>query len=86
VLATGNDYSWDLATGYFDSDKGLVLINRIGKKEYGTGKTFEILKPETSGFLVTGMPGSLVWLKGDTDIIIAGINRGKAIVFTHSRH
>jgi hypothetical protein len=32
------------------------------------------------------MPGSLVWLKGDTDIIIAGINRGKAIVFTHSRH
>jgi len=84
LIATGNDYTWDIATGCFDANKGLVLINKgklPGKKP---GSTFEIMEPGKSGFLVNGMVGSLVWLEGDTDILIAGINRKKAIVFKHT--
>ncbi|NMC39789.1 MAG: VCBS repeat-containing protein [Bacteroidales bacterium] len=83
LLAAGNDYTWDIATGYFDANKGLVLINKGRKPIKNTGPTFEILEPEKSGFLVSGMMGSLIRLEGDTDIVIAGINRRKAIVFNH---
>jgi hypothetical protein len=76
VLVTGNDHTYDIATGYYDANKGLVLIN--------TGKaTFEVLSPKESGLSVKGMVESLLYFKGDTSLVVAGINRAKVAVFKH---
>jgi hypothetical protein len=74
VLVAGNDHTFDIATGYYDASKGFVLINN--------GKAgFTVLKPSQSGFAVKGMVESLLYFKGDTALVVAGINRGKAVVF-----
>jgi enediyne biosynthesis protein E4 len=80
VLTAGNDYTYNLSTGYFDANKGLLLINK-GKKQVKNQSSFEVLGPSGSGILLQGMVESLLYLKGDTSIVVAGINRSKAIVF-----
>lgn len=84
LVATGNDYSWDLATGYFDASKGLVLINETGKKTASGNASFKVLEPSESGFLVNGMAGSLLWMEGKNPLLVVGINRAKALVFERS--
>jgi hypothetical protein len=74
VLLSGNDYTYDVATGYYDALKGLVLINK------GRG-AFELLPPSRSGILLQGMIGSLLFLEGDTSFIVAGMNRDQVNVF-----
>jgi hypothetical protein len=76
VIAAGNDHSWDVATGLFDSNKGLVLMNR-GKN----GPGFDVLKPSETGLLLNGMVGSLLWIDLEKPILIAGFNRNKAVVY-----
>ena len=74
VLVTGNDHTHDIATGYYDANKGIVMLN--------TGKgSFNILSPSQSGFAVQGMVESLLYFKGDTSLVVAGINRNKVSVF-----
>ena len=75
VIVGGNDYSWDVSTGYFDALKGLVLLSR------GRERKFEILQPAQSGLLLQGMVGSLLFFKGDTSLLIAGMNRANTIVY-----
>jgi len=76
VLLAGNDHTFDIATGYYDASKGFVLLNN--------GKAgFTVLKPSQSGFAVKGMVESLLYFKGDTSLVVAGINRGKVVVFKH---
>ncbi len=58
VLAGGNDYSYELATGYYDANKGLVLLNK-GKKQEPGKPSFEVLTPSQSGILLQGMLESL---------------------------
>ncbi len=82
VLLTGNDYSYDLATGYFDANKGIVLINKGRDKAKGI-PSFDILQPSQSGFLLQGMVESLLYFEGDTSIIVAGLNRSKVSVYQH---
>jgi hypothetical protein len=76
ILLAGNDYTYDVATGYYDAGKGIVLLNR-GKNQ----QSFDILSPSESGILLQGMVGSLLYFEGDTALIVAGINRGKTLVF-----
>jgi hypothetical protein len=76
ILMAGNDYTYDVATGYYDANKGIVLLNR-GKNQ----QSFDILAPSESGILLQGMVGSLLYFEGDIELIVAGINRGKALVF-----
>jgi hypothetical protein len=75
VIVAGNDYTWDVSDGYFDALKGMVLINR------GKDRSFDFLPPSESGLLLQGMVESLLWFDGDTSLVVAGINRGEAVVF-----
>ncbi len=75
LLLAGNDYSYDVATGNFDANKGMVLINN------GDKSTFTVLPPSKSGLLINGMVQSLLFIKGDTSLVVAGINRSKVEVF-----
>ena len=82
VLIGGNDYTYDVSTGYYDANKGIVLLNK-GKKQEKGKPTFEVLTPAQSGLLLQGMVESLLWFKGDTSLVVAGFNRAKASVFEH---
>ncbi len=76
VLVSGNDYTYDVSTGYYDANKGLLLLNQ------GKG-SFEVLTPSQSGILLQGMVESLLYFEGDTSLIVAGINRAPVKVFKH---
>jgi enediyne biosynthesis protein E4 len=74
VLIGGNDYSYDVATGYYDALKGIVLT---GNRANG----FNVMGPSESGLLLQGMVESLICFEGDTSLIVAGINRDKVHVY-----
>jgi hypothetical protein len=76
ILMAGNDYTFDVSTGYYDANKGIVMLNR-GKNQ----QSFDILAPSESGILLQGMVGSLLCFEGDTALIVAGINRSKTLVY-----
>lgn len=82
VLVGGNDYSYDLETGYYDANKGIVLMNKGKNMEKGK-PCFEVLTSSQSGILFQGMVESLLYFKGDTSLVVAGFNRAKATVFEH---
>jgi hypothetical protein len=84
VVIGGNDYTWDLSTGYFDANKGIVLLNR-GKKHEKGKPFFEVLTPSQSGILLEGMVESLLYFKGDSPLIVAGLNRAKVAVFENTQ-
>jgi hypothetical protein len=74
VLITGNDHSFDVSTGYYDASRGILLK--------GTGtKSFETLLPAKSGFCVRGQVESLVYMPGETPLILVGINKNKLETF-----
>lgn len=75
VLIGGNDHTYDISTGYYDANKGFVLLGR------GSEQKFDILTPSQSGILLNGMVESLECLDGDTLTIVAGINRKEIVVY-----
>lgn len=75
IIAAGNDYTYDISTGYYDALKGVVLLSN------GQSRSFDIMPPSRSGFLLQGMVESLLYFDGDTSLLVGGINRGKAVVF-----
>ncbi|HBC78111.1 MAG TPA: hypothetical protein DCZ51_05750 [Bacteroidales bacterium] len=74
ILLSGNDYSYDVSTGYYDANKGLVLLNK-------GDRSFDLLTPSKSGILLQGMVQSLVLFDGPEPIVVAGINRSDAVVY-----
>jgi hypothetical protein len=78
VLVAGNDYTYDVATGYFDANKGIVLQNN-------GNRSFEVLTSAESGILLQGMVESLLYFDGDTALIVAGMNRAKVKVYKQIR-
>ena len=44
-------------------------------------QSFTVLTPSESGIVLQGMVESLLYFKGDTSLVVAGINRGKTSVF-----
>jgi hypothetical protein len=75
VLCAGNDYTYDVSTGYYDANKGVILLSN-GKKQ-----SFDVMPPSKSGLLIQGMVESLMYFEGDTSLVVAGINRAKTVVF-----
>jgi len=75
VLLGGNDHTYDATTGYYDANKGMLLLSK------GPEQSFEILPPSKSGILLNGMVESLLYLEGDPPLIIGGINRRQAVVY-----
>ncbi len=79
ILEGGNDYTYDVSTGYYDADKGIVLLSK------GSKQAFDVLPPSQSGILLQGMLESLLWFQGDTSLVISGFNRAKAEVFEYHK-
>ncbi|MBR9999492.1 MAG: VCBS repeat-containing protein [Cyclobacteriaceae bacterium] len=75
VLITGNDHTYDVATGYYDSNKGFTILN------IGDPSSFKVLHPSQSGFFLHGMVESLLYFKGKSPLIVAGINRRDVVVY-----
>jgi hypothetical protein len=75
IIVAGNDYTYDVSTGYYDANKGIVLLSK------GKTQSFDVLPPSESGLLLQGMVESLVCFDGDTSLIVAGINRAKPAVY-----
>jgi hypothetical protein len=63
----------------------MVLLNNGSMLKKGK-PSFEILTPSQSGMMLQGMVESLLYFKGDTSLVVAGINRAKVAVFKHSRN
>lgn len=80
VLIGGNDYTYDVPTGYYDANKGIVLMNK-GKKQEKNMPAFDVLTPSQSGLLLQGMVESLLYFKGDTSLVVAGFNRAGVGVY-----
>jgi enediyne biosynthesis protein E4 len=79
VLLAGNDYTYDVSTGYYDALKGMVLLSN------GESQSFDVLPPNKSGLFLQGMVESLLYFEGDTSLVVAGINRVKVVVFNHHK-
>ena len=79
VLLTGNDYTYDIGTGYYDAIKGFLLLSKDGRP------LSELKAPSQSGIVLQGMVESLLWFDGDTALIIAGINRDRVAAFSFVR-
>ena len=75
ILLSGNDHSYDVSTGYYDANKGYVMLSK------GKEQAFDYLPPSESGIYFQGMVNSLNLVEGDTTYIISGINRKKSTVF-----
>jgi len=76
VILAGNDHTWDVNTGYFDANKGILLLSK-DKQPLSDLKT-----PSQSGIMLHGMVESLLYMEGETPLIIAGFNRDRASVFS----
>lgn len=85
ILLGGNDYSWEVATGVYDANKGFLLLN-MGEKRKADSFPFEILTPAQSGILLDGMLQSLLYLEGESKLILAGFNRNKAKTYRLNQH
>jgi hypothetical protein len=79
VIAGGNDYTYDVSTGYYDALKGIVLLSK------GKSQSFDVLPPNKSGLLLQGMVESLLYFDGDSSLVVAGLNRARAVVYRHIR-
>ncbi len=79
VLLAGNDHTYDISTGYYDAGKGLLLMS-------ANDTPFkEVITPSQSGMVLHGMVESLLYLDGETPLIVAGFNRDSIVTFTPNR-
>jgi len=76
VLLAGNDHTYDISTGYYDANKGILLLSKDNRP------LCDLKAPAQSGIVLNGMVESLLFLDGDPPIIIAGMNRDKVEVYT----
>jgi enediyne biosynthesis protein E4 len=76
VVLTGNDYTHDVSTGYYNASKGLVLINK-------KNRMFDVLHPSQSGLVVNGQATSLLYFDGSPAVLVVGVNRDSTAVFEH---
>ncbi len=76
VILAGNDYTYEVSTGYFDANKGEVLFSREGRP------VADLRMPSQTGLMLQGMVESLLWFDGEEPLIVVGFNRAPAKVFT----
>ena len=76
VILAGNDHTYDVNTGYFDANKGIVLMSKDNHP------LVDLKTPRQSGLMLHGMVESLHYLDGKTPYLIAGINRDRALVYS----
>ena len=76
VLLAGNDHTHDISTGYYDANKGILLLSKNQRP------LNDLRSPSQTGLMLHGMVESLLFMEGDTPLIVAGFNRDKASVFS----
>lgn len=75
LLLTGNDNTYDVSTGYYRANKGVLLM---GNSTSG----FNVLKPTKSGIILDGQTNSLLSFEmGGVSYIMAGLNRKGVVTF-----
>lgn len=74
LFLAGNDHSFDVSTGFFDANRGIVLLNQ-GARIYQT------LLPSVSGLGLRGQVGSLEYFDGTPSLLVIGINREPVQVY-----
>ncbi|RLD71979.1 MAG: hypothetical protein DRI98_03540 [Bacteroidetes bacterium] len=79
ILLAGNDHTYDISTGYYDANKGLLLMSKEGKA------LNQMLAPAESGLLFQGMVESLLYLEGEKPLIVAGMNRDSVVTYRVNR-
>jgi len=79
VLLAGNDHTHDISTGYYDANKGILLLSKNGQP------LSDLKTPSQTGLMLHGMVESLLYMDGDTPLIVAGLNRNKASVFSFTK-
>ena len=75
VLLAGNDHTYDISTGYYDANKGIILMSKENQP------LSDLKTPSQTGLMLQGMVESLLYFDGDTSLVIAGFNRDKVKVF-----
>jgi hypothetical protein len=79
IIVTGNDYSYDVSTGYYDASKGWLLMGK-------PGRSWEVLSPSESGMLINGQVDDLEYFETDSAAyLLAGVNRSRLHVFKKIR-
>ena len=76
VILAGNDHSYDVSTGYYDANKGLVLLSKDNQP------LSDLKTSSQSGLLFHGMVESLLYFEGCTPFVVAGFNRGSVKTFS----
>jgi len=79
VVLAGNDYTYDVSTGYYDANKGLILMSKDGKP------LSDLQTPAQTGLLLQGMVESLLWIEGEEPLLVAGFNRKAVETFKLNR-
>jgi hypothetical protein len=74
ALLAGNDHSFDVSTGIYDANKGLILLG-------SRTRDIAALPPARTGLVLNGQVESLLLFTGDQPFIIAGINRRDAVTY-----
>jgi hypothetical protein len=79
ILLAGNDHTFDISTGYYDANKGLLFMSSEGKP------LNKIIPPSESGIILNGMVESLLYMDGDLPLVLAGINRDSVVTYSLHR-
>ncbi|MCD6200329.1 MAG: VCBS repeat-containing protein [Bacteroidales bacterium] len=79
VILAGNDYTYEVSTGYFDANKGLILFSKNGKP------LSDLQMPSQTGLMLQGMVESMLYFDGKKPVIIVGFNRSRAESFKVNR-
>jgi len=67
LVLAGNDYSYDVSTGYYDANKGLIMFGEGDRK-------FRLAKSSETGLLLTGQIEGLLYFE-DKETLVASVNR-----------
>jgi enediyne biosynthesis protein E4 len=68
MIIAGNDFTYDVSTGYYAANKGLLMLGKADR-------TFDLLKPSQSGLLLNGQVTALLYFPGKNSLLVTGINR-----------
>jgi len=74
LLLAGNDLSFDVSTGHYAANKGIVLLGK-------GNRTFEVLPPSKTGLALNGQVASLLYFEGSSPMLVVGVNRDSVRVF-----
>jgi len=79
ILLAGNDHSYDISTGYYDANKGLLMMSKDGLA------LNQVITSAESGLVLNGMVESLLYLDEEEPLIVAGMNRDSVLTYKVNR-